>query len=114
MSKINRSHTGLIYETAGGIRVRREEVPQPYAHAAEAIASSLDNRRGVLLTSSFEYPGRYTRWDIGFVDPAVEFTARGRSFTLRALNRRGAVVLPSISGALDSCPAVESCERRAT
>ncbi|MDX1528161.1 MAG: anthranilate synthase component I [Gammaproteobacteria bacterium] len=111
MSKTNRSHTGLIYETAGGVRVRREEVPQPYAHAADSIATSLDKRRGVLLTSSFEYPGRYTRWDIGFVDPAVEFTARGRDFTLRALNRRGAVLLPSISRALEGCAAVESCER---
>ncbi len=112
MSRKERSHTGLIYETTGGIRVRREEVPQPYAHAAEAIASSLDNRRGVLLTSSFEYPGRYTRWDIGFIDPAVEFTARGRKFALRALNRRGAVLLPKICDALQNCAAVESLEQK--
>ncbi len=111
MTKTHRDSPGLIYETAGGIRIRREDVPQPYAHAADSISDSLDNRRGVLLTSSFEYPGRYTRWDIGFVDPIIEFTARGRNFTLRALNPRGGVVLPKLVSALDSCEAVESLQK---
>ncbi|HSS63213.1 MAG TPA: anthranilate synthase component I [Gammaproteobacteria bacterium] len=111
MSKTDHTNPGLIYETAGGIRVRREEVPQTYARAADSIAASLDERRGVLLTSSFEYPGRYTRWDIGFIDPVIEFTARGRNFTLRALSDRGSVLLPTMIGALDDCAAVESLER---
>lgn len=111
MSKTDHTNPGLIYETAGGIRVRREEVPQTYARAADSIAASLDERRGVLLTSSFEYPGRYTRWDIGFIDPVIEFTARGRNFTLRALSDRGSVLLPTMIGALDDCEAVESLER---
>ena len=42
-------------------------------------------RRGVLFSSSFEFPGRYTRWDMGFVDPPLVLTARGR-----ALHGRGA------------------------
>ena len=46
----------------------------------------LDSRRGVLFSSSFEFPGRYTRWDMGFVDPPLVFTARGREFSIEALN----------------------------
>jgi anthranilate synthase len=111
MTKTNHINPGLIFETAGGIRIRREEVPQTYASAADSIAGSLDRRRGVLLTSSFEYPGRYTRWDIGFVDPIIEFTARGRNFTLRAMNDRGSTILPAMVTALEGCDAVESAER---
>ena len=111
MSKTDHTNPGLIYETAGGIRIRREEVPQTYAGAADSIADSLDNRRGVLLTSSFEYPGRYTRWDIGFIDPVIEFTASGRNFNLRAMGTRGGAILPAMIGALENCEAVESLER---
>ena len=108
MSKTDHANPGLIYETAGGVRIRREDIPQRYEHAADSIAGALDNRRGVLLTSSFEYPGRYTRWDIGFIDPIIEFTARGRKFSLRALSERGGVLLPIINGALEKCSALES------
>ena len=109
MSTENNGNT-LNYETAGGIHVSREDVVQPYAGAAEPIAAALDTRRGVLLTSSFEYPGRYTRWDIGFVDPLIEFIASGRNFTLRALNGRGAVLVPAISRTLQTCAVVKSVE----
>ncbi len=48
----------------------------------------LDERRGAVLSSNYEYPGRYSRWDIAFVDPPVALTARGRSMTIEALNAR--------------------------
>ena len=51
-------------------------------------AEGLDRRRGVLLASSYECLGRYTRWEIGFADPPLEIVARGRSGTVRALNER--------------------------
>lgn len=51
MSQADKGPTGLNYKTAGGIRVRREDVSQAYAHAADPIAGALDSRRGVLLTS---------------------------------------------------------------
>ena len=49
----------------------------------------LDAHRGAIFASGYEYPGRYSRWDIGFADPPVEIVACGREFTLRALNERG-------------------------
>ena len=111
MSNNDESHPGLSFETAGGIRVSRQDVPQPYRNAAKPLAEALDSRRGVLLTSSFEYPGRYTRWDIGFVDPLIEFVASGRKFTLGALNAKGRVLLPAIAAALEGCDAVASLQR---
>lgn len=56
-------------ETPCGVRIHRSQREERYADAILPLESSLDSRRGALLTSSFEYPGRYTRWDIGFVDP---------------------------------------------
>ena len=110
MSTENSDKT-LRYRTAGGIRVCREDRVKPYAGAAEPMAAALDTRRGVLLTSSFEYPGRYTRWDIGFVDPLIAFTASGRHFSLRALNGRGGVLVPAVARALEACDALASLER---
>lgn len=95
------------YETRGGIRVRREIAPQPYSPADTALAERLDERRGVLFSSSFEFPGRYTRWDMGFVDPPLALTARGRAFAVAALNARGRVLLAPIAEALAGLSAAE-------
>ena len=62
-------------------------------------------RRGVLFSSSFEFPGRYTRWDMGFVDPPLVFTTRARRYAIEALNRRGRVLLPAIAAVLSGLPA---------
>lgn len=57
--------TSDSYLTGGGIRVHRTVEPILIANAIEPIVDALDARRGVLLASSYEYPGRYTRWDMG-------------------------------------------------
>ncbi|TAK24391.1 MAG: anthranilate synthase component I [Chloroflexota bacterium] len=96
------------YTTRGGIVVHRvvEEIAPD--SAIEPIIDALDSRRGALLASSYEYPGRYTRWDMGFVDPALELVARDRSFRVTALNDRGAVLTPAIGTTLESLGALES------
>src|SRR5262249_7411694 len=81
------------YVTNGGIRIRREIRTRAYQPADTALAEALDDRRGVLFSSSFEFPGRYTRWDMGFVDPPLVFTAQRRRFSIDALNQRGRILL---------------------
>ena len=66
----------ISYETRGGIRIEREVASREYQSADTALADALDEKRGVLFSSSFEFPGRYTRWDMGFVDPPLVLTAR--------------------------------------
>jgi anthranilate synthase len=95
------------YETRGGIRVRRTIEDIPVANAIEPVVQALDTHRGVLLASSYEYPGRYTRWDMGFVDPPLVLVTRGRSFSIEALNARGRVLLPPIAAALHGSEAIE-------
>src|SRR5215470_6367197 len=99
--------SATTYETAGGIRVHRTVEEIPVANAIEPIVQALDAHRGVLLASSYEYPGRYTRWDMGFVDPPVALIARGRDFRVQALNARGRILLAAVEAALRSLDAVE-------
>jgi anthranilate synthase len=93
-------------ETPCGIRIHRDQRTDRYADAVLPLQSSLDSQRGALLTSSFEYPGRYTRWDIGFVNPPLVFTSRGRSFSFDALNARGAILIAPIGKTLEKLDAL--------
>lgn len=94
------------YCSRGGILVHRfvEEIPVP--GAIEPVIEALNSHRGVLLASSYEYPGRYTRWDMGFADPPIALVTCGRDFRLSALNERGQVLLPAITETFRSLPAV--------
>ena len=98
------------YPSAGGIAITRTSRLESRDDAIDALAAALDERLGVLLTSSFEYPGRYTRWDIGFRDPALSFTGRQRDFEVRACNERGTVLIPAVASALEGCDAVAALE----
>ncbi|MBX5493459.1 MAG: anthranilate synthase component I [Chloroflexi bacterium] len=100
------SSTTDQYTTAGGVRVWRTVEELPVAGAIDPLIGALDSQRGVLLASSYEYPGRYTRWDMGFVNPPLSLTAHGRQFALAALNARGAALLPGLAACLERVPAV--------
>lgn len=62
----------------------------------EELVEKLDNQRGILLVSSYEFPGRYSRWSLGFVDPPLEVFGTGTHCTIRALNQRGRVLMSAI------------------
>ena len=76
------------YKTQGGIQIRTEVTPIDPEAAIEDL-DRLDSARGVLLSSSYEYPGRYTRWDMGFVDPPLVVTSLSDQVQIQALNQRG-------------------------
>jgi anthranilate synthase len=81
-----------------------EAAPGRSADALRALAETLDRRRGLLLCSTFEYPGRYRRSAVGFVDPPLVLESRGATFTLQALNARGQVLLQGVCPALSEQP----------
>jgi anthranilate synthase len=87
------------FVTAGGLRVSRTAAAFDPARLAE-ITRQVDERRGGVLSSGMEYPGRYSRWHVAYVDPCIEIVARGRRIGARALNQRGEVLLPVIAAAL--------------
>jgi len=67
----------------------------------ESLVQKLDSHKGVLLTSSYEFPGRYARWSLGFVDPPLEVSGKADRCTIKALNDRGKVLLPAIQRAME-------------
>lgn len=85
------------FQTQQGISITRTTKTLDYKNAIEPLIDALDTQRGVLMASSFEYPGRYTRWDIGFINPPLQIIACGRSFAIEALNDRGKILLQMIS-----------------
>lgn len=46
----------------------------------------------MLLTSSYEFPGRYSRWTVGFKAPAIQIDGNEFDFTIIALNERGKIL----------------------
>ena len=83
----------------GGVRVIRTAAPFS-APDIDDICARVDDRRGGVLSSGMEYPGRYSRWQFAYVNPCAEIVARGRAITARALNARGEIVLPVLAAAL--------------
>jgi len=89
----------LRYLTAGGITVTRTAAPVDPT-TLDQLAARLDSRRGGVLSSGVDYPGRYSRWHLGYVDPPLELVAYGRRLRARALNERGTVLLRAVEAAL--------------
>jgi anthranilate synthase len=88
-----------ILTTGGGVTITRTaERFDP--SELERVALAVDRRRGGVLSSGMEYPGRYSRWHLAYVNPPVEITTHGRYVTARALNERGEVILPAIADAM--------------
>ncbi|HEX4288260.1 MAG TPA: anthranilate synthase component I, partial [Trebonia sp.] len=85
--------------TGGGVAVTRTAEAFDPAELAR-VADLVDRRRGGVLSSGMEYPGRYSRWHMAYVNPPLEITTHGRYVTARALNDRGLVILPAIADAM--------------
>lgn len=113
--------SGGHYLTRGGVQVTSHISPLEYskttttkvnggttasgqtsASKIEEMIARLDSERGVLLTSSYEFPGRYKRWSLGFVDPPLEIAGSGQDCSIVALNARGKVLIPVVKRAMDN------------
>jgi anthranilate synthase len=85
--------------TAGGVGVTRTAEPFD-EQILDRICAQVEQRRGGVLSSGMEYPGRYSRWHLAYVNPCAEIVSRGRRIAVRALNARGEVLLPVLGAAL--------------
>jgi len=94
----------ITYKTKGGITIVRTRRAQPYQGAVDTIVDGLNARRGAIFSSNYEYPGRYTKWDTGIIDPPLVITSQGRTMNIETLNARGRVLLAAIQ------PVVEKLE----
>ncbi|MBL8807857.1 MAG: anthranilate synthase component I [Rhodospirillales bacterium] len=101
------------FRTKSGLTLTRIKRPLDYASALDGFAERLDRARGGLFSSGVDYPGRYSRWEFGFVDPPVEIVGHGRRLTLRALNERGERILSALDPVLaEFAPAAPDARTR--
>jgi anthranilate synthase len=87
------------FVTGAGVRVSRTATPFD-PDLLEEITRHVEARRGGVLSSGMEYPGRYSRWHMAYVDPCIELVARGRRVTATARSPRGLVLLPVVGDAM--------------
>ena len=92
------------YTTPAGITVERRRRNLSPEEALDVVRQGLRTRAGCLFSSGYEYPGRYSRWDIGFFNPPLELRAQGRTFGLFAKNEKGRVLVSLLSNLLKGHP----------
>src|SRR5690349_21032506 len=94
----------LSYTTPGGITVTRIASAIPYQKGLKHLLHKLDRCRGIYLSSGYEYPERYSRWDVASICPPIEIVATGQLVDLRPLNKRGEALLRILHPALENHP----------
>lgn len=104
----------LQYQTQSGISVTRTVSRVAYSRGLKSILWQLDTKRGVYLSSGYEYPGRYSRWDFACIAPPLEIVGEARTITFRALNARGEELIKILEPVLASHPHWETFEREGT
>jgi len=77
------------HTTPNGIEVTRTVSKADFRKGLKHILRDLDRHRGIYLSSGYEYPGRYSRWDIASTCPPLEIVSYDRRVELRPLNERG-------------------------
>ena len=94
----------LQYSSRSGIAVTRSVSRTSFEKGLKHLLRKLDRQRGIYLSSGYEYPERYSRWDIASICPPIEIIAWGRRMEFRALNERGAVLLRLLEPVLGAQP----------
>ena len=96
------------YSTHSGIVVTQSVSNVAYSKGLRGLLKKLDTQRGIYLSSGYEFPGRYSRWDVAAVAPPLEIIVRGRDVTIQPLNERGRVLCEILRPVIEVHPHWES------
>ncbi len=92
------------YTTPHGIEVTRLASQGNYGKGLKHLLHDLDRHRGIYLSSGYEYPGRYSRWDVASTCPPLEIVSYDRRVEFRPLNERGRKLLEILYPVLAAHP----------
>jgi anthranilate synthase len=92
------------YQTPHGIDVTRTASKANFRTGLKALLRDLDRHRGIYLSSGYEYPGRYSRWDIASTRPPLEIVSYDRQVEFRPLNLRGEKIAQILQPVLSTHP----------
>lgn len=107
---MSESETRQTHTTEGGVTITRTRRFIDHEDAISNMMDALDTRIGAVLSSNYEYPGRYTRWDTAMVDPPIILSAHGRDMEIKAATPRGIPLLSMIAICLDQHAHVEKMD----
>ncbi|MBC52639.1 MAG: anthranilate synthase component I [Gammaproteobacteria bacterium] len=96
MNHLSQTH----FTTAGGVRVTHQQQACDGASEMCRRLSMLDDQLGMAMHCGVDYPGRYRRHQLIFVNPPLQVTARRRELHIKALNNRGELLLHECRRAL--------------
>src|SRR5437899_10715007 len=91
----------LRYSTPSGIAVTRVVSKVNFKKGLKRLLRDLDSHRGAYLSSGYEFPGRYSRWDFAATRPPLEIVAVDRDVEFRPLNLRGEMLTQMLLPILD-------------
>jgi anthranilate synthase len=94
----------LQYTTPHGITVTRTMSKASYRKGLRHLLRELDTCRGIYLSSGYEFPGRYSRWDFASTKPPLEIVAFDRRVEFRPLNVRGEMLTQMLTPVLRDHP----------
>ncbi len=80
----------------GGLDLTVVEQKLSVDTSLDDIRSKLDTHKGGIFSSGLEYPGRHSRWDIGFINPALEFISKGKNVSILSLTKQGEFLLAAL------------------
>src|SRR5947199_852908 len=101
----------LQYSTPHGITITRTMSKVAYRKGLRGLLRELDTNRGIYLSSGYEFPGRYSRWDFASTRPPLEIVAVGREVEFRPLNLRGEMLNQMLLPILERHPHWDSFGR---
>src|SRR6266403_658287 len=101
----------LRYSTPSGIAVTRVVSKVSFNKGLKNLLKDLDLHRGVYLSSGYEFPGRYSRWDFASTRPPLEIVAIDREVEFRPLNLRGEMLNQMLLPILERHPHWDSFGR---
>ncbi|HVN03065.1 MAG TPA: anthranilate synthase component I [Bryobacteraceae bacterium] len=96
------------FTTPQGIVVTRKASKLPFRRGLRHLLRELDKYRGIYLCSGYEYPGRYSRWDIASTRPPLEIVSYDRRVEFRPLSIRGEILNQILLPVIESHPHWES------
>ncbi len=100
----------IQFTTPHGIAVTSSVSRVSYQRGLSGILRKLDRQRGIYLSSGYEYPGRYSRWDIASIAPPLEIVSAAHKVEFRALNERGRILNTMLRPVLENHPHWDSFE----
>jgi anthranilate synthase len=103
----------ISYSTPHGITVTRTASRCSFRKGLRHLLRELDRHRGVYLSSGYEFPGRYSRWDFASTRPPLELISRGHEVEFRPLNQRGEIICRMLHPVFAAHPHWELFEHRA-